>query len=104
MPECLEGTVDVPAVGKMKKAYIYVPAGLAAVYVAYRWYNARGSSDEQAPGADGMYTSDDLSEYGLSTSGGATTSRATPAASSRTGRTRTRSTTTPNGPARPWRS
>jgi hypothetical protein len=69
--EFLGGTVDVPGAGKIKKKYIYIPAGIAVAYVAYRWYVA----SQEAPaddGADGMYTSDDLSEYGLSTSGGST--------------------------------
>lgn len=73
MPEFLEGTVDVPKVGKIKKAYILVPAGLAGAYVLYRWYAAsREANEAPAPGADGLYTSDDLSEYGLSTTGGST--------------------------------
>jgi hypothetical protein len=69
----LEGTVDVPAVGRVKKRYVVIPAGLAAVYVAFRWYQARQEGDEPAPGADGLYSSSDLSEYGLSTTGGSTT-------------------------------
>jgi hypothetical protein len=73
MPDLLEGTVDVPGAGKIKKRYVMIPAGLAAVYVAYRWYQASRSEGEPAPGADGLYSSDDLSEYGLSTTGGATT-------------------------------
>lgn len=72
MAEFLEGTVDVPKVGKVKKAYILVPAGLAGAYVLYRWYQASRGDNEPAPGADGTYTSDDLSEYGLSTTGGST--------------------------------
>lgn len=70
MADFLDGTVDVPKVGKVKKAYILVPAGLAGAYVLYRWYQASRGDEQPAPGADGMYTSDDLSEYGLSTSGG----------------------------------
>jgi hypothetical protein len=73
VPDLLEGTVDTPGGGKIKKAYILIPAGIAAVYVAWRWYAAGQSEDEPAPGADGYYTSDDLSEYGLSTTGGSTT-------------------------------
>lgn len=69
----LDGTVDVPAVGRVKKRYVVIPAGIAAVYVAFRWYQARQEGDEPAPGADGLYSSDDLSEYGLSTTGGSTT-------------------------------
>lgn len=71
MPEFMAGTVDVPIAGKMKKKYVLIPAGIAAAYVAYRWYSA---SQEPAPDptADGVYSSEDLSEYGLSTSGGAT--------------------------------
>jgi hypothetical protein len=68
----MTGTVDAPVVGRVKKAYILIPVGLAGAYVAWRWYQASQEDTEPAPGADGMYTSDDLSEYGLSTSGGST--------------------------------
>lgn len=71
MADLLEGTVDVPGAGKVKKRYIMIPAGIAAAYVAYRWYQASRAEGEPS-GSDGTYTSDDLSEYGLSTSGGAT--------------------------------
>lgn len=67
----MEGTVDVPKMGKVKKAYIIVPVTVAGLYVAYRWYQA-GQSEEGPAGSDGLYTSDDLSEYGLSTTGGST--------------------------------
>lgn len=70
MPEFLEGTADVPGVGKVKKRYIIIPAALAGTYVAYRWYQASRTADDGPAASDGMYTSDDLSEYGLSTSGG----------------------------------
>lgn len=73
MAEFLEGQVDVPAVGKVKKTYILIPAGLAAAYVAWRWYQASQAGAEAPAGSDGLYTSSDLSEYGLSTTGGATT-------------------------------
>ena len=71
MPEFMSGTVDVPVAGKIKKKYVLIPAGIALAYVTYRWYLA---SQEPAPDptADGIYSSEDLSEYGLSTSGGAT--------------------------------
>lgn len=71
MPDFLEGTVDAPVIGRVKKRYIMIPAGLAGVYVAWRWYQAKqdgGGQDD--PGASGLYSSDDLSEYGLSTTGG----------------------------------
>lgn len=73
MPEFLEGTIDVPAIGRTKKAYVLVPVGLAGVYVIYRWYQASRSSGEESTASDGTYSTDDLSEYGLSTTGGATT-------------------------------
>lgn len=72
MADFATGTVDVPAVGRVKKAYIFVPAGIAAAYVAWRWYVASQESEEEPAGADGLYSSGDLSEYGLSTTGGAT--------------------------------
>ena len=72
MPEFMEGTADVPGIGKLKKRYILIPAGIAGAYVAWRWYQSR-QAPEVPPGADGMYASGDLSEYGLSTTGGPTT-------------------------------
>lgn len=68
----IDGSVDLPAVGRVKKVYLYVPAGLAAVFVAYRWYTAKQEAAAQPAGSDGLYTSADTSEYGLSTTGGAT--------------------------------
>jgi hypothetical protein len=74
MPEFMEGTIDVPGAGKVKKRYILIPAGLAGVYVAWRWYQASQDTSGSDQGqSTGMYTSDDLSEYGLSTTGGGTT-------------------------------
>lgn len=65
----MQGTVDAPVVGRVKKVYVLVPLGLAGAFVAWRWYQA---AQEPAPDptADGVYGNDDLSEYGLSTSGG----------------------------------
>jgi hypothetical protein len=71
MPEFMEGTVNAPVVGRTKKAYILIPVGLAGAYIAWRWYQASQTPDEPAV-SDGTYSSDDLSEYGLSTTGGAT--------------------------------
>jgi hypothetical protein len=72
MPEFMTGTVDVPGAGKMKKVYIYVPAGLAAVYVGWRWYQAKQDAAAAPEQSDGTYTTADVSDYGLSTTGGAT--------------------------------
>lgn len=72
MAEFLQGNVDVPVVGKSKKWVVYGAGGLAATYVGWRWYQASQNSDDAPAQSDGMYTTDDLSEYGLSTSGGAT--------------------------------
>lgn len=74
MPDFLEGTVDVPVAGRLKKAYVYVPVGIAAVYIGWRWYQAKqdaATADDSA--STGLYSSDDLSDYGLSTTGGTTT-------------------------------
>lgn len=73
MTEFIQGTVDAPVVGRVKKAYILVPVGIAGAYLAWRWYQAGQTEDEVPAGSDGLYTSDDLSEYGLSTTGGSTT-------------------------------
>lgn len=69
----MEGSVDLPAVGRVKKRYIFIPAGLAAAFVAYRWYTASRDAADEPAASDGLYTSSDLSDYGLSTTGGATT-------------------------------
>lgn len=70
-----EGTVNVPVAGRVKKAYVIVPAGLALAYVTYRWYQYRQDSaaDAGPAASDGTYTTPDLSDYGLSTTGGSTT-------------------------------
>lgn len=75
MPEFLQGDVQVPVAGKIKKRYIAIPAVLAAGYVGFRWYQASQDSADAAadPASTGLYSSDDLSDYGLSTTGGATT-------------------------------
>jgi hypothetical protein len=70
--EFATGTVNVPAVGKVKKRYVVIPVGLAAAYIGFRWYQARQEPAEAPAGSDGLYSSDDLSEYGLSTTGGST--------------------------------
>lgn len=72
MPEFLEGTVDVPVAGRMKKAYIYVPAGLAVVYIGYRWYQAKQDAAAAPQQSDGTYSTSDLTDMGLSTTGGST--------------------------------
>lgn len=73
MPEFMEGTVDVPAAGRIKKVYLYVPAGIAVVYIGWRWYQAKQDTTAAADdGSSGLYTSSDLSDYGLSTTGGTT--------------------------------
>ncbi|MFJ6530885.1 fibronectin type III domain-containing protein [Streptomyces longwoodensis] len=72
MPDFIpEGSVNVPVAGRIKKAYIYVPAAAAAAYVGWRWYRSGKDSAEAPAGSDGMYSSPDLSDYGLSTTGGA---------------------------------
>lgn len=72
MSDFTTGTVDVPKIGRVKKAYIMVPAGAAAAYVAWRWYQARQAGADAPAGSDGLYTSGDSGDYGLSTTGGAT--------------------------------
>jgi hypothetical protein len=72
MPEFMQGDVDVPGAGKVKKAYLYVPAGLAVAYIAWRWYQAKQDQAAAPASTDGTYTTPDTSEYGASTAGGAT--------------------------------
>lgn len=73
MPDFMEGTADVPGVGKIKKRYILIPAGVAGAYVAWRWYQANQDANNTDTTASGLYSSEDLSDYGLSTTGGSTT-------------------------------
>ncbi|TFV29504.1 hypothetical protein E4K10_49910 [Streptomyces sp. T1317-0309] len=35
-----QGTVDAPVIGRVKKRYIFIPAGIAAAYVGWKWYQA----------------------------------------------------------------
>lgn len=64
--------MKVPVIGKSKKWVVYGVGGVAVAYVGWRWWSA-SREEEPEPGADGLYTTPDLSEYGLSTTGGATT-------------------------------
>lgn len=73
MTEFLEGSADVPGIGRIKKRYIAIPAGVAAAYVGWRWYQSRQDAASADPTASGLYESPDTSEYGLSTTGGGTT-------------------------------
>lgn len=66
MADFLKGDVDVPVVGKSPKWVVYGLGGLAAAYVAWKWYQAGRGEPE---GDDLMYNPD-LSEYGQSTAGG----------------------------------
>lgn len=57
----------------MKKAYVIVPAGLAAVYIGWRWYRAKQDAADAGPAqSDGTYTTTDLTDAGLATTGGTT--------------------------------
>jgi hypothetical protein len=72
MPDFLEGDVKLPGIGKSKKWVVYGIGGTAAVYVGWRWWQASQADSSSDTGAsDGTYTSPDLTDYGLSTSGGA---------------------------------
>ncbi len=71
MPDFLEGDVKLPGIGKSKKWVVYGIGGTAAVYVGWRWWQASQSSGaSDTATSDGTYTSPDLTDYGLSTSGG----------------------------------
>lgn len=72
MTSFTEGTVDVPGAGRMKKAYIVVPGVVAAGYIGWRWYQARKDAAAAPPSSDGTYSTSDLTDMGLSTTGGAT--------------------------------
>lgn len=72
MPEFLEGDVKLPGAGKIQKKWLILPAGGALGYVAWRWYQANQAASDAPAGSDGMYTNPDLTDMGLSTSGGAT--------------------------------
>lgn len=73
MPDFLEGTVTVPGAGKLKKRYVAIPVGIAAAYVGFRWYQARqDAASSDSADTSGLYSSSDLTDMGLSTTGGAT--------------------------------
>lgn len=69
----MDGSVDLPAVGRVRKRYVLIPAAAAAAFVAYRWYSASRAAADQPAASDGLYTSPDMADYGLSTTGGPTT-------------------------------
>lgn len=71
MGDFMEGDVKLPVAGKVKKRYVLVPAGLALAYVTYRWYQSNQAAKDAPAASDGTYTSD-LTDMGLSTTGGAT--------------------------------
>jgi hypothetical protein len=73
MGDLLNGTVDVPGAGPLKKRYLAIPAGLAVAYVGWRWYQARQDASAEDPSASGLYSTDDLTDMGLSTTGGSGT-------------------------------
>jgi hypothetical protein len=70
--EFLEGETKLPGGRKVSRKLLIIPAAAAVGYVAWRWYNASqgGSTAETSTTDDGLYSSDDLSEYGQSTTGG----------------------------------
>jgi hypothetical protein len=68
--ELLDGTMPVPGGSKIQKKYIVIPAGIALAYITYRWYQANQTDTTTA--SDGTYSTDDLTDMGLSTTGGAT--------------------------------
>lgn len=67
--EFTEGSVDLPTIGRVKKVYVVVPAAAAAAYIGWRWWQAKHAPAAPA-GSDGYYTSPDLTDMGLSTTGG----------------------------------
>lgn len=73
MPDFLEGDVTLPGAGKVHKKWLILPAGAALGYVGWRWYQSNQAASDAPAGSDGMYTNPDLTDMGLSTSGGATT-------------------------------
>lgn len=65
MPDgALSGTVNVPKVGKVKKSHLYIAVGGTALFVGWRWYQARAYSDS----GDTTYTTADIGE-GIDASG-----------------------------------
>ncbi|MFJ2307655.1 fibronectin type III domain-containing protein [Streptomyces sp. NPDC087787] len=67
MAEMLDGTMDLPGAGKVKRKYIIIPAALAAAYVGWRWWSA--SRDTGPSTSDGLYSTPDLTDMGQSTTG-----------------------------------
>lgn len=52
MTDMLQGDVEVPGLGKTKKKWIVVGGGTAAVYVAWRWYQASRNAGDTGPVSD----------------------------------------------------
>lgn len=59
----MSGTVNVPKVGKVKKSYLYVAVGGTALFVGWRWMQARNATVD-----DTTYTTSDVGE-GIDASG-----------------------------------
>lgn len=70
--ELLEGTVPAPGGHKIQKKYLVIPAGVALAYVTYRWYQTNQAQAAAPAASDGLYSNPDLTDMGLSTTGGAT--------------------------------
>lgn len=71
--ELIDGSVDVPGAGKVRKKYLIIPAGLALAYVTWRWYQTRQDAASAPQTSDGTYTTPDLTDMGLATTGGSGT-------------------------------
>jgi hypothetical protein len=70
MGDLMGGTVDVPGAGPLKKRYLAIPAVLAVGYLGWRWYQAKQDAGAEDPTASGLYSTSDLTDMGLSTTGG----------------------------------
>jgi hypothetical protein len=72
MGDFASGEVTVPGGGKVKKRLLLIPAGLAVAYVGFRWYQARQDAAAAPDQSSGLYSTADLTDTGLSTTGGET--------------------------------
>jgi hypothetical protein len=73
MTEFASGEVTVPGGGKVKKKLLLIPAGLAVAYVGFRWYQARQDAAAAPDQSSGLYSTTDLTDTGLATTGGEST-------------------------------
>jgi len=70
-----EGSVDVPAVGRVKKQYVYVAVALVAGIVGYAWWHRSTAAPTDVPAyGEGDVTADGIADTAGGRAGGSANS------------------------------